>query len=334
MEVMLALANGLGADPWFTLPHMAEDALVRHWAEQVRDGLAAGLRAHVEFSNEVWNWQFDQARWAQDQARTRWQAEGDAWVQYYALRAAEIADIWTEVFGTDAPARLNRVIGTQTGWQGLEQAILDAPLVQAEGRPAPVQSFDSYAVTGYFAAALGTDAKAPTLRAWLSESRAMAEVQADAQGLTGRARDDFIAARQFDLATDRAATELENGFVTGDPQDTLDQLLTLTLPYHADLARARGLDLVMYEGGTHVVGIGPQLDDAALTAFFGHLNYGPQMGELYTRLQEGWASLTDAPFTAFNDVEHPSKWGSWGGLRHLADDNPRWRALAQGCPKC
>jgi hypothetical protein len=334
MEVMLALANGLGADPWFTLPHQAEDALVRHWAEEVRAGLAPGLRAHVEFSNEVWNWQFDQARWAQEAARDRWQAEGDAWVQYYGLRAAEVAGIWTDVFGTDAPARLNRVIGTQTGWRGLEEAILDAPLVRAEGRPAPVDSFDSYAVTGYFAAALGTDAKSPVLRDWLADSRAMAEAQAEAQGLQGRARDDFIAARQFDLATDRAATELENGFVTGDPQDTLDQLLTETLPYHAAVAGARGLDLVMYEGGTHVVGIGPQLEDARLTAFFAHLNYSPQMGALYARLQEGWADLTDAPFTAFNDVEHPSKWGSWGGLRHLGDENPRWQALARGCPKC
>lgn len=334
MEVMLALANGLDAEPWFTLPHLAEDTLVRHWAEEVRAGLSPGLRAHVEFSNEVWNWQFDQARWAQEAARTRWQTEGDAWVQYYGLRAAEVADIWTEVFGDEADARLNRVIATQTGWRGLEEAILDAPLARAEGRPAPVESFDSYAVTGYFAAALGTDAKAPAVHDWLADSRTMAEAQADAQGLTGRARDDFIAARQFDLATDRAATELENGFVTGDPQDTLDNLLTETLPYHAGVAEARGLDLVMYEGGTHVVGIGPQLEDARLTAFFAQLNYSPQMGALYTRLQEGWATLTDGPFTAFNDVEHPSKWGSWGALRHLEDDNPRWRALAEGCSKC
>jgi hypothetical protein len=52
------------------------------------------------------------------------------------------------------------------------------------------------------------------------------------------------------------------------------------------------------------------------------------------RLRQDWAALSDAPFTAFNDVESPSRWGSWGLLRHLADDNPRWRALARGCPAC
>ncbi|MFN3825284.1 MAG: hypothetical protein ACK4RN_14990 [Pseudorhodobacter sp.] len=334
MEVMVALANGLRAEPWFTLPHQAGDDLVRLWAGEVRDSLAPDLRAHVEYSNEVWNWQFEQARWAQDQARARWQVEGDGWMQFYALRAAEIADIWTEVFGTEAPARLNRVMSSQTGWLGLEEAVLDAPLVQAEGRPAPVDSFDSYAVTGYFAASLGTDAKASTLRRWIADSQRMAETQADAAGLTGSARDAFIADQRFDLATNRAGTELENGFVTGDPQDTLAHLLTDVLPHHARVARARGLDLVMYEGGTHVVGIGAQLDDPVLTEFYHHLNYSPEMGELYARLQDGWAALTDAPFTAFNDVEKPSKWGSWGGLRHLGDDNPRWRALAEGCPGC
>ncbi|MBL4916993.1 hypothetical protein [Szabonella alba] len=334
MSVMLALANGLQAEPWFTLPHRASDDLIRLWAGEVRDTLSPDLRAHVEFSNEVWNWQFEQARWAQAQARDRWQAEGDAWVQFYALRAAEMADLWTAVFGDQANSRLNRVISTQTGWLGLEAAILDAPLVRAEGRPAPVDSFDSYAVTGYFAASLGVDDKAPTLRGWLGESLRSAEAQADQQALTGRAREDFLATHRFDLALERAADELQDGSVTGDAQDTLDHLLTMTLRYHAGVAQARGLDLVMYEGGTHVTGIGAQLEDRMFSEFYHHLNYSPEMGALYSRLLEGWAGLTDAPFTAFNDVEHPTKWGSWGGLRHLGDDNPRWRAMAGGCPGC
>ena len=63
----MALANDLQADPWFTLPHLADDDLVRTYAEIVRDGLDPGLRAHVEFSNEIWNWQFAQAHWAEAQ---------------------------------------------------------------------------------------------------------------------------------------------------------------------------------------------------------------------------------------------------------------------------
>ncbi|QYK42266.1 MAG: hypothetical protein KF887_03810 [Paracoccaceae bacterium] len=333
VEVMVALANQLGADPWFTIPHAAEDALVREIAAVVRDGLAPGLRAHVEYSNEVWNWQFDQSRWADDRGRERW-GDATSWVQYYGLRAMQVADIWRDAFGPAAPDRLVRVISSQTGWLGLEDQILNAPLVVAEGLPAPRTAFDAYAVTGYFAAALGTPERLPVVRGWLTESLRAAAMQADAQGLTGAAREAWLAAHRHDLAIARAAAELESGFVTGQAEDTLVHLLTVVLPHHAQAAQAAGLRLVMYEGGTHVVALGEGLEDAELTAFFHALNYSPEMGDLYTRLLDGWAALTDAPFNAFTDVEAPSKWGSWGALRHLGDDNPRWRALAQGCAAC
>lgn len=331
MEILVALANELGADPWFTLPHTADDALIRVLAEIARDGLAPGRVAHVEFSNEVWNWQFDQARWADEQALARW-GQRDAWVQFYALRAAQAADIWAGVFAD--PARLRRVIATQTGWLGLEDQILNAPLVVAEGLPPPRLSFDAYAVTGYFAAALGVPDRLPLLRGWLDDSRRAAGAEAEARGLTGAARDGWIAAHRFDLAIDRAAAELDTGAVTGQATDTLDHLLGTVLPHHAAVARAAGLDLMMYEGGTHVVAMGEGTDDPDLTAFFQALNYAPAMGRLYGRLLAGWSGLTATPFTAFVDAETPTKWGSWGALRHLGDDNPRWRALARGCDPC
>jgi hypothetical protein len=330
VEVMVSLANRLGADPWFTLPHAAEDALVREIAEVVRDGLALGLTTHVEYSNEVWNWQFDQARWADDRGRERW-GEATSWVQFYALRAMQVAGIWAEVFG-DRP--LVRVISSQTGWLGLEGQILDAPLVVAEGLPPPRTAFDAYAVTGYFAAALGTPDRLPLVRSWLAESLRDAAARAAAQGLTGPARADFVAAHRHDLAIARAAAELADGSVTGQAEDTLAHLLGVVLPHHAQAARAAGLRLMMYEGGTHVVAQGAGIEDAEVTAFFHALNYAPEMGALYSRLLAGWAGLTDAPFNAFTDVEAPTKWGSWGALRHLGDDNPRWRALAAGCPAC
>jgi hypothetical protein len=333
IEVMLALANELRADPWFTLPHLADDALVRAYAVAVRDGLAPGLRAHIEYSNEVWNWQFDQARWADEQCRARWQAQ-DCWVQFYALRAAEVAQIWADVFGDQAKERLVRVIATQTGWLGLEDQILSAPLVTAEGRSAASDSFDAYAVTGYFAASLGAPEKLDIVRGWIKDSADLARTHTTQQGLTGDAASNYMSEHRFDFATDKAAIELENGFVTGKPEDTLMALLTTVLPYHAGVAQKHGMRLMMYEGGTHVVGLGVLADDTVLTEFFQHLNYSPQMGELYQRLLAGWATITDAPFNAFVDVYAPSKWGSWGALRHLGDDNPRWQALAHGCQAC
>lgn len=330
LDVMVALANELRADPWFTLPHRANDAYFRSFAEHVRDHLAPSLRAHVEYSNEVWNWQFEQARWAEEQALNLWGQAG-GWVQYYGMRAARMADIWAEVFGPEADARLVRVVATQTGWPGLEAQILAAPLWLAHDHAAraPVASFDAYAVTGYFSGQLGSDVKLGMVRGWLRDSLSAAEANASAEGLSGDAHAAHVARHRFDLATQMAAAEMADGAVSGTPDDTLEQLLGHTLPYHAKVAKAHGLDLMMYEGGSHVVGNGTMVDEDDLTAFFIHLNYTPEMGNLYTRLRAGWHGLSDAPFNAFVDVYRPNKWGSWGALRHLGDENPRWQALAR-----
>ncbi|MGL6212077.1 MAG: hypothetical protein ACRC14_19805 [Paracoccaceae bacterium] len=333
MEIQIALANALQADPWFSIPHTADDALIRDWATLARDTLDPTLNAHVEFSNEVWNWQFTQAQWAEDQGRARW-GQDQTWVQFYALRAAQVMNIWTEIYADDAPERLTRIIATQTGWLGLEEQILDAPLVTAEGLPPPVDSFDAYAVTGYFSALLGSDPKIPLVKDWLTQSAAATEAAITEQSLTGAEADAYRAKHKYDLAFTYAAQELRDGSQSGDPTDSLATVLGQILPYHAAIAADRGLDLMMYEGGTHVVAYGAAVDDTELTDFFTALNYSPEMGTLYTELQQGWAVVSNAPFNAFVDVTRPIKWGSWGALRHLTDDNPRWQSLAKGCPQC
>jgi hypothetical protein len=303
VEVMVALANQLAVDPWFTMPHRATDGYARAFAEYVRDHLDPHRQTYVEWSNEVWNWQFDQAGWAQDQARARWgvDAPDDAWMQYAGMRAAEVARIWDTAYGPAAEDRLVKVIATQTGWLGLEQPLLEAPLYVAED-PArhhpPAEDFDAYAVTGYFGHALGGE-KAPMLRDWMRAG----------------------------TAEDKAPRELRDGSLSGDAEDSLAALTGRLWPYQAAVARAHGLDLVMYEGGTHVVASGPAADDAALTDFLITLNYSQGMGGLYADLLGGWRAVGGTLFNAFVDVAGPSKWGSWGALRHLDDTTPRWDAL-------
>ncbi len=46
-----------------------------------------------------------------------WGREG-AWLDFYALRAGEVADIWKAVYGDQAKDRLVRVVATQTGVSG------------------------------------------------------------------------------------------------------------------------------------------------------------------------------------------------------------------------
>ena len=334
VEVMVDLANTVAADPWFTMPHRADDDYVRRFAAYVRDRLAPERRAFVEFSNELWNFKFGQSRWARGAAEARWGADapGDAWIQLAGLRAAEVADIWKGAFGAASTERLVRVVATQTDWLGLEAALLEAPLGTAAGWTAPHEHFDAYAVTGYFGAALGGDAKAPQVLAWISESRMAAEAAAADRGLTGVAAVQWVEAHAYDRAIAMAAAELRDGSVTGDDRDSVIRLVCEVLPYHAAVADAQGMDLVMYEGGAHVAGTGPWLDSAELTAFFVELSYAPEMAELYELLLAGWRAAGGEVFNAFVDVAAPSRFGSWGALRHLDDENPRWDALTTAPP--
>jgi len=330
LEVMLALVNLVGAEPWFSLPHGASDDYMHRFAEMVRDGLRPDLRAWVEFSNEVWNWSFTQADWAEQNARARWGGREWAWVQFYALRASEMMRIWSGVFDGQRE-RLVGVLAVHTGWLGLERDILMAPLWLAEdpaNRP-PYENFDVYGVTGYFTGQLHVDERQPLVDGWLARSRARAEAEADAQGLTGGARDSHIAAHRFDLALELAGQELLDGSVSGNPEDTVRHTLENRLTYHARVAREHGLALVMYEGGTHVTVPPSRHDDTELVDFVIALNHSPQMADLYRVLIEGWGELTQAPFNAYFDVGLPSIWGSWGNLRHLDDSNPRWDALME-----
>lgn len=331
VEVMIALANRLGADAWFAMPHLADADYNRRFAAMVARGLRLPLKAYVEYSNEVWNGQFEQAAWAEAQARARW-GKAHRGHEFYGMKAAETARIWSEVFAGQRD-RLVTVIATQTGWPGLERDMLEAPLWQAEtGASAaphgpPHAQVDAYAVAGYFGHALGTDRRRDLLHIWLDKSRVQAELEAEARGLSGADFEAYVAENRYDAATRLAVEELYDGRHSGDRSGTLRDLLDRLLPYHAEVARRYGLKLIMYEGGSHVVSHGAQLDDEEINRFFVHLNYTAEMAGLYERLLAGWAALGDGPFALYCDVQKPGKWGSWGHLRHLGDDNPRWRVI-------
>ena len=328
LEVMVALANATGTEPWFNIPWNADETYIRNFATYVRDNLDPDLRAHIEMSNEVWNWMFEQAREAVTAAEARFgQDLGDGWMQEYGARSAEMARVLDSVYAGNED-RLVKVIATHTYWPGLEESLLDAPAWQAlsPANDAPYLSFDTYAITGYFGNSLGTDEKAPAVLGWIAQSEAQARQEASAQGLSGSAAQAYVAQHRFDLAVDLAVRELRDGSVTGNAEDSLQGMFEL-FRYHKAVADAHGLDLVMYEGGTHVVGVGSWVNNDLLTEFFTHLNYSAGMGQLYTELLAGWEAAGGTLFNVFVDVSEPSQWGSWGSLRHLQDSTARHDAV-------
>jgi hypothetical protein len=115
--------------------------------------------------------------------------------------------------------------------------------------------------------------------------------------------------------------------VTTLVREEIERLVTETWPYHRRAASAHGLQLVAYEGGTHIVGQGSVTEDEQITNFLIEYSYSPEMAGLYRDLLAGWREVDGTLFMHFVDVAGPSKWGSWGALRTLYDNNPRWDAL-------
>ena len=60
MEDMIELANTLGADPWFNIPHTASDDWITQFATLVKTTLRPDVTVYIEWSNEVWNSLFAQ----------------------------------------------------------------------------------------------------------------------------------------------------------------------------------------------------------------------------------------------------------------------------------
>ena len=289
-EVMIALANQIGTDAWFNMPHTADQSYVTGFATLVRDQMRPQLKAYVEYSNELWNFIFPQTQWAVDQAKDTWgrSAPDDAWFQLAGLKAAEVMQGWSSVFAGQEH-RIVRVAAVHTGWTGLEEPFLEAPLDPSR----PADHFDAYAVTGYFGHELGDEDGPANVKRWLRQGQ--------------------------QVAIENAVAEIRS--------NSLKFLTKEAWPHHARAAQSYGLELIMYEGGTHVVGHGDWVNDTKLTALFEALNYSPEMGALYQEVIAEWTKAGGTLFNAFVDVGTPSKWGSWGALRNLNDQNARFDAL-------
>jgi len=126
VEIMIDLCNRLKINPWFCMPHKADDDYIRNFAKLVKEKLDKNLKIYIEYSNEVWNSIFSQAGYAREKGLELKLSDNPYQAQlfYYSKRAVEIFKIWEEVFG-DEKKRLVRVIASQAASPWVSQQILE-----------------------------------------------------------------------------------------------------------------------------------------------------------------------------------------------------------------
>ncbi len=124
LEVMVELANQIGADPWFCLPHKASNDYIHKFASYVRKHLRPGLKVYIEYTNEAWNTIFSQAHYMKDKGgELRLDPDrAKAGYKYYSMRSVQMFNIWEKVFG--GTQRIVRVMGSWTGYTRLSEMLL------------------------------------------------------------------------------------------------------------------------------------------------------------------------------------------------------------------
>lgn len=116
--VMIQLANQTKKDVWICVPHAADSNYIAQMATLFRDQLDADRTIYVEYSNEVWNWIFDQAHYNVETAPSNLN-----YGRAMAEKAGTVFRIWHAVFGPEK-ARVRRVLGMQAGFNYLNEQIL------------------------------------------------------------------------------------------------------------------------------------------------------------------------------------------------------------------
>ena len=105
-----------------------------------------------------------------------------------------------------------------------------------------------------------------------------------------------------------------------------------TIAQQARLAKQRGLRLVAYEAGQHLVGHGGAENNEKLMNLFHAANRHPRMKQLYLDYLAGWKQNGGTLAAIFSSMGTYSKWGSWGLMEYHGQppaEAPRYQAVLQ-----
>jgi hypothetical protein len=306
LEVSVALANLLQAHPWFTLPFNANDDYIDQYANYLSTHLHPSLRAHIEYSNEVWNGGFWGAQYAVAMG-TRLglntptlpfrSEEHSARVRFYSKRSVEIFKHFENIF--DNLTRLVRIMGSQHKSHAYSREIL--AYQQA------YEHTDVIAVAPYFHGCWSrtqiSDPDTPVIAC--SQTDQVEKTFSEATSL-----DDI-----FNVMNNRYTPSAIGVANQGDTNGI--SAITQLISNQMNVANDFGVALYSYEGGQHLV---VNYSDTTLSVtkknslqdFFSAANSDARMGELYTTLLNEWKQRGGQQFMLFTSPQSFNRFGFFG----------------------
>lgn len=136
-EMMVRLMNDYDLDGWVCVPHRTSANYKTNMARYFRDNVEPSRHLYVEYSNEIWNWIFGQAKWVDSVYCV---AAGAGWPEGFMIPIQNNLDIWTAEYAGQL-GRITRVVGSFTGYRDATKRYT---------YPLNRSSYDAIAPTFYF----------------------------------------------------------------------------------------------------------------------------------------------------------------------------------------
>ena len=322
ISIMVKLANILDADPWFNIPHLASETYVREHAKTVKK-LEHNLHVYLEYSNEIWNsGKFAQFYTILKNGQVDTNSRLEDVRKKYAVNAATKINHWLNAFND-----YSRVTKVLSGWSKnitYNERLMDT-VVWDQTTAAEV--FNAFAIAPYFGFNVCDPSRGDCTNQITPADVTMASTQIIECLLTGMGYNSYCPKNDVELSrtiqTVIGWAEQNNG-----------------------KANARGLSLIAYEGGQHLVS---NVDEASST--YNKLysaNTDNLMQTAYKKYLDAWwnastyqskqkSNYNGQPqlFMHFNNVSGYSKYGFWGALEYQQQENnilsnettPKYQAL-------
>lgn len=306
VEVAVTLSNQLKSNPWLNMPHQASDDYIRQFARLVRSSLDPNLKVYVEYANEVWNTSFSAGNWVERQGLLAWpNARYDSpytkRINWYGKRTAETCDIWKSEWKGQED-RVICVLSAQAANSWTARAALACQLW--DKGPCQSHGITALAIAPYFGHYLGDISTWDEVASWTT----------DTDGGLGRLFAELGTGGQLTEGPAGGSLALSAQWVAG----------------YANLAKTKGLTLLAYEGGQHLVGIGTVQNDESVNNLFITANRDPRMGDLYLQSLRNWRDSGGNLFMNYSSVGQYGRYGSWGALENmLQTSSPKYDALLQ-----
>lgn len=283
-ERVIELANASASDIWINVPAKADATYYTELAKLLKAKLDPRLKIYVEYSNEMWNFNFPQYHWltttavADEMAAGNTRLNADGATQPYVLgyrvfteRTFRISDAFRAVFGDSAMMdRVRPVLAWQAAGSYHMENMLKYAQTAFPGRP--VSSY-IYAISG---------------------------------------------APYFNLGTQQSTAGLTTQQVLTAMDESLGKSpLSYRYEHNAYLAKKYGVRWVAYEGGPDTFGTG-SLDSKAAA------NRDASMYTMCQRFLNDWNSAGGGLFLWFHAGagSWSTQYGTWPLEEYLGNDVP------------